>query len=823
MKLFKKKGILGSAGLSLVELLISMAILAVVGTAIGGAMYVSSRSYTRGSSEVNVQEEAQVASNLISDWLLDATSVTQTSTSNLTIVHPEGNDTVEIFIRVSGGNLVYDAKRNGTAFATDQILASYVTGVAFNSTFDTDRNVKISMDFKVNDRTYHSVTDSTSRNQDFISTSGGSSGGRPIISFDIAPVSGHFYVMLEPGMNATTITEAKLFTFKTTVYGVDPADLELSVDNGGSLVPIGSSSWTDVTLGDCPIKVKRDADDSCVYTVQCSSSNTAHNGGDLKFTATNVTNSLSDTKQVTIAIRRVNDINFTSHELAFPGGEDAQGKLGCEYPVMNLNLNVQNEASFGSANFDRGLYAYKDPTVINYYYRMKVGSNYVDASSYVNAVEVKTGLNPSVQIKLAADLPDDLYVIAVATHSGSLAAGSTPYNVTFPDATLGEVVGNKVTAITGTGFTYTGSVAEWDWFKIAKGTGGSPNIVNVGSGFQRGSSHFKMGELSDAAYQEVMAYMNSHGGITNFKFVCSFKYEPVDHSSPLSPLNVLNVYGGSGFKTDYGLWGTNGTSGNQTLLTSLFDCDKSYKVYVYFDLIDTRTWTSVKQYTGEGTLNAVEQYVYDTNNKEFINTDLVENVGGTDVYAVGSINNPLTFSRNHPAYNNTFYVHYDSLNSMNNAPYRIESGCYTVYKYKGTGDKSLDSSWELASKQPTVQGWQNEMQVGEDTVHLNPWSTNSEVAFHGTTDTKIVGNYDQNIFPDEYITTVKNECSSYQSSETGEYKIVYTTKNNGKRGYVSNRGAMPSASNANGIPCVISQNSSSSQETLGTVYYNITN
>ena len=70
----KLRGI-GTAGLTLVELIISMAILAVVGIAVGGAMYVSSRSYTRGASEVNVQEEAQVASNLICDWIIDATSV----------------------------------------------------------------------------------------------------------------------------------------------------------------------------------------------------------------------------------------------------------------------------------------------------------------------------------------------------------------------------------------------------------------------------------------------------------------------------------------------------------------------------------------------------------------------------------------------------------------------------------------------------------------------------------------------------------------------------------------------------------------------------
>ena len=61
-----------SAGLSFIELIITVAIMGVVGTTIAGAMYVSSRSYTRGAAEVNVQEEAQTALNLISDWVMDA-------------------------------------------------------------------------------------------------------------------------------------------------------------------------------------------------------------------------------------------------------------------------------------------------------------------------------------------------------------------------------------------------------------------------------------------------------------------------------------------------------------------------------------------------------------------------------------------------------------------------------------------------------------------------------------------------------------------------------------------------------------------------------
>ena len=59
-------------GLSLVELVVTMAILAIVSVAVVGFLLVCLRQYEKGSSEVNLQYESQLAINQIQDMVIDA-------------------------------------------------------------------------------------------------------------------------------------------------------------------------------------------------------------------------------------------------------------------------------------------------------------------------------------------------------------------------------------------------------------------------------------------------------------------------------------------------------------------------------------------------------------------------------------------------------------------------------------------------------------------------------------------------------------------------------------------------------------------------------
>ena len=804
MKLLRKKGILGSAGLTLVELLISMAILAVVGTAIGGAMYVSSRSYTRGSSEVNVQEEAQVSANLICDWLIDATAVTVNPAGTvMTITHPENGDEVEITVKTVGKNLEYSARNITTGATNNGILASYVEGATFTSTFDVDRNVKIAMDFKVNERTYHAVTDSTSRNHDFISTGGGTSGGNPIIGFNIPPVAGQYYVVLEPGQNDT---HGAAFEFEATIYNPDPnpANNNLSISSSGPM----DSNLTLTRVGT-----------TNKWTVHAVSDDNARNDKTFTFTATKTLSDgtvLTDTKDVIVLIRRDTKCEFSVSE-ATPATGD-KGKAGTAYNAVTLDLGITHPVRISAgAAYDSGSFGYKDPSVVQYFYRYSDGS---DASSAVTATEVTSGDALSVQVTLNTELTRDLYVIAVAPHSGKLTASGANFNTSCAPA-------NKVTSISGSDFTYTGvpaaNAAYWDYFKIEKGSSGG-GIPGVGAGFQRGSHAFRLGKLNDEAYNAVNAFMAANGGPTRFKHVVSFRYKKTTDSSWSSKV-ILSVRNGTNNANDWTIWGTEGTQGRE-YLTDMFDCDSAYDIYVQYDLIDTNTWSSVLQYHNSGTLNACDPWVYDQGTDKFIKST---------TSTIGSASNPVVVDKNNgiPASwggtMNNFYVYFDSLNVINNDPYKIgNEQTRVIEKYVGpTGgshptdaDKSNPANWTTTGvKTPNVQGSQS-LPFGSTTV-IN-YNTVSVAHFDGSDD-RYVGNFNQNAYPDIPVTVVSNECGAYQHSENGLYRISYKTNGTGKRAYISDNGAMPSASNPNGKDFSMTQYNITSPENLGTVYYEIKN
>lgn len=490
--ILKKYGRLGTAGLSFVELLISMAILAVIGAAVGGAMYVSSRSYARGSAEVDVQEEAQVSANLICDWIIDATSVSvpgitgDGSGSGLVIVHPEGGESITITVSydASTKTVNYNAVNAAGISKGSGVLASNVTGCTFFSTFNENRNVNISMDFNVNERTYHAVTDTSSRNHDFISTGGGATDAAPVIGFDIPPVAGQYYVYIEPGQNDTN---GASFEFEAVVYNFDPTNTVFNftresgnADTSITLTPVSGTEnrW----------KVK----------VQCVNQPTLPQANaEYKFTAVKTIGAtvLSDTKTVKVLVREATKCEFDSEnavrDTSLPGNPNS-GKSGCVYKVANLDLGLANQSRQFGAPYDSGNFGYKDPSEVQFIYRFADGT---DASSYVIANETTTG-TPSVQVTLAADLPKDLYVIAVATHSGSLAA-NTVYGNPATNAN------NKVTKFltdanggTQTNFTYgkiSGhTTAYYDTLKIAGGGGGP--FPQIGKGIYRGTPAFIVGK-----------------------------------------------------------------------------------------------------------------------------------------------------------------------------------------------------------------------------------------------------------------------------------------------------------------------------------------
>lgn len=73
-------------GLTLVELIVSIAVMAILGIGIGSFVYISLQQYKSAHSEVDIQYEAQVTQNKIQDMLIDASrGVSVSSSPNTTL------------------------------------------------------------------------------------------------------------------------------------------------------------------------------------------------------------------------------------------------------------------------------------------------------------------------------------------------------------------------------------------------------------------------------------------------------------------------------------------------------------------------------------------------------------------------------------------------------------------------------------------------------------------------------------------------------------------------------------------------------------------
>lgn len=152
-KLFKKTGKLNNKGVSLVELICSIAILSVIGVSIAGMMIISSNAYARGVTDVDSQQEAQFAANLIGNYVKDASEVVD-----------EGGD---LLIRMDDGSeyrVEYDDASGRMTF-NGQLLAENVNDFSFDlSDFSASKYVEVSLTTGKNSRTFESRNTNTARN-----------------------------------------------------------------------------------------------------------------------------------------------------------------------------------------------------------------------------------------------------------------------------------------------------------------------------------------------------------------------------------------------------------------------------------------------------------------------------------------------------------------------------------------------------------------------------------------------------------------------------------------------------------------------------------
>ncbi len=665
-KLFKG---IGSAGLSLVELIISMAILAVVGIAIGGAMYASSRSYTRATAEVNVQEEAQVASNLICDWIVDAVAVNPTAApgggyepgefdegefTELYIIHPEGDKLMRIHVFADAANelLKYEAVQvnddwdvvaGGDTYSGE--LAKNVTGCYFYNTFKTDRNVRISVDFNVSERTYRSVTDSTSRSHDFISTGGAAVNARPVIRFERVSRLGGAHVTLEPGQ-----TGAAAYTFYIYIdnCGFDPTDSNYTLTTNTS--GLTNTSITTPTWNASEGRYE------CVVSSNASASGTES----VSFTATAPGG--SDTKALAIKIRRVTDCKFKGYKDAMgtyqsvSAGEGnlklweaktgETGKSGSVYESeISLGITNQADESVQGADFDKSPYNYKDPASIQVFAVSYTGGHWSNVGSSVATVSTSSADGvPSVKVTLNQDLTEDLYVVVVADHSGSL-SGNANNSDWKAGCGVSVAANNKPKAFGlnvsyGSGGAVAGNHAYFDVIKIKKGSGGFPPFTDVGGGVRRGTPACMLAfydpnfqaKLRQAIKTAYPGTSDEQININTFTYKTILYYRPSYVWDPSQNKYVENV---SGAYNSFFVYSS--PNGNITdsfaeasrrlrdASTTIFDLDKGYDIYLEYQVWKGSECKDELKFRTSGDVPAATPYVYNPGSTKFRLTDSASN------------------------------------------------------------------------------------------------------------------------------------------------------------------------------------------------------
>lgn len=161
---------IGKKGFTLVEIIVSLAIMTIVAGAVGAFMVAGNNSYMRGNKELTLQEEAQLTANQIIDMIIDVEKDIQFkqsddgSTAELFLENEKDSyllqwrqgsgaaDPGKVYFYESDNTL--DADGN-LVWSSESLLAEYVTSFDVDlSGVRSDRTVILRMDFAYQDKSY---------------------------------------------------------------------------------------------------------------------------------------------------------------------------------------------------------------------------------------------------------------------------------------------------------------------------------------------------------------------------------------------------------------------------------------------------------------------------------------------------------------------------------------------------------------------------------------------------------------------------------------------------------------------------------------------
>ena len=240
-------------GFTIVELICSIAIFSIIMTSVGSALVISARSYRNGNVEVGLQQQAQIASNLLTNLIIDSDTVVQANDGKLIVDKWESGVKVTYTVFLSGGELKYYTSVD----STERTLAENITDFVINRA--AGENVDFSLKVETGGRSYESDYHVTPRN-------GVSSTGNALAADINLFVENK--LILEPcqtydlnvRVSGTTNTG---FTVDSTGGGINSPDTQITTVGSNIQIKVGSTetdSFHFLVISDADPHVYRNVD-----------------------------------------------------------------------------------------------------------------------------------------------------------------------------------------------------------------------------------------------------------------------------------------------------------------------------------------------------------------------------------------------------------------------------------------------------------------------------------------------------------------------------------------------------------------------------------
>lgn len=436
---------LGDKGLSLVEVVCAVAIFAVIVATVGGVLVFSARSYQKGSTESEIQQEAQFAANRIGGIIQNAIEV-KFESGILKMI--KGN--VEHAVSLDGTDLKYQetvtAEDGSQTTSGAQILAGNIAAFAADvSEFEKAHTVILDMTVSKNDKNYPVRYTMNARNEEIN------------VSTSALPPSASIYVsdsslILVPGESYTVSVDVR---GSDKPFEVSEVSAGISVSEAADHIVVTVDNAARSAEAAVKLSVKDDGAELCTKVIQIDIRSVSEITLDKKRGA----DSSEYTFFANVACTNAAKVAGGSNEENYknPYAVEWSGKvLVCGSTPGNFDTEI---GSFAILDEDDGTGKSKfsySPEVAKY---ICIDDKYPE---YENREAEKKSKRPYLKVKLtdSFDANTKLVVRATAKHPSGVNKASSAYGETScyaeKDITVAKLKSTKILMIPGQTYTLNG-------------------------------------------------------------------------------------------------------------------------------------------------------------------------------------------------------------------------------------------------------------------------------------------------------------------------------------------------------------------------------